>query len=141
MNQSRRQFLKQLTMAGSALALVPVFARANDAAPAPQWVVVGPVTQFPKDVPTKATAGSQAVYITHADKDVYLALSAVCTHRGCEVNWRPNDKAYICPCHRGRFDTQGAVLAGPPPRPLPAYPTRVNTDGTLSVNIGGSAPA
>jgi Rieske Fe-S protein len=31
----------------------------------------------------------------------------------------PEKKQFFCPCHRGQFDPKtGAVLGGPPPRPL-----------------------
>lgn len=47
------------------------------------------------------------------------AFSALCTHAACEVAYRGG--ALRCPCHGGAFDAaSGEVLAGPPPRPLPA---------------------
>ncbi|HET9013199.1 MAG TPA: Rieske 2Fe-2S domain-containing protein, partial [Gemmatimonadaceae bacterium] len=42
-----------------------------------------------------------------------------CTHLGCGFTLSPDKKSFLCPCHRGQFDIKtGAVLAGPPPRPL-----------------------
>jgi cytochrome b6-f complex iron-sulfur subunit len=46
-------------------------------------------------------------------------FSAVCTHLGCLVDWRPAENQFLCPCHAGRFDANGQVLSGPPPSPLP----------------------
>ncbi|MBI3091590.1 MAG: ubiquinol-cytochrome c reductase iron-sulfur subunit [Candidatus Tectomicrobia bacterium] len=46
------------------------------------------------------------------------ALSLVCTHLGCSVRWQPKEGRFVCPCHRGIFDADGNVLAGPPPAPL-----------------------
>lgn len=51
----------------------------------------------------------------------FVALSAVCTHLGCIVTWRPQQKILFCPCHGGRFSETGQVLGGPPPAPLPRY--------------------
>jgi len=51
----------------------------------------------------------------------FLAFSAVCTHLGCVVTWRPEEKIFFCPCHAGRFSEDGEVLGGPPPKPLPRY--------------------
>jgi len=31
------------------------------------------------------------------------AVMLRCTHTGCVVRWRPAEKAYVCPCHEGRF--------------------------------------
>lgn len=62
-----------------------------------------------------------------------VAYSAVCTHLGCIVSqWVADKKAGLCPCHGGIYDlARGArVIAGPPPRPLPQLPLKVE-EGVL----------
>ncbi len=56
------------------------------------------------------------------------ALSATCTHLGCRVSWDSAGKQFRCPCHGGRFDAQGNVTSGPPPRGLDTVPTRIEGD-------------
>lgn len=58
----------------------------------------------------------------------YIALSAVCTHLGCVVQWQEAKGEFLCPCHGGRFSPTGTVLGGPPPRPLEMLPVAVNGD-------------
>ena len=58
----------------------------------------------------------------------YLALSAVCTHLGCVVQWQAEKGEFLCPCHGGRFAPTGSVLGGPPPRPLESLPVTVDGD-------------
>ncbi len=48
----------------------------------------------------------------------FLAISSVCTHLHCIVNWNAVTKRFECPCHGAKFNEEGEVLAGPPPRPL-----------------------
>ena len=55
----------------------------------------------------------------------FLALSAVCTHLHCIVNWNGALKTFECPCHGGKFNEEGAVTGGPPPRPLDLYKIQI----------------
>ena len=51
-----------------------------------------------------------------------IALSPVCSHLGCLVNWDNFKQAFLCPCHGGRYSMSGDVIAGPPPAPLKRLP-------------------
>jgi Rieske Fe-S protein len=66
-----------------------------------------------------------------------VGYSAVCTHLACAVLWRAEDGQLECPCHDGVFDpATGGVVAGPPPRPLPAVRLREDADGIWAVGTG-----
>lgn len=67
--------------------------------------------------------------------DTVRAFSAVCTHLGCVIEWQPaGTQAWFCPCHRGRYDREGRVLGGPPPRPLTPVAASVR-DGLVVVKL------
>ncbi len=59
------------------------------------------------------------------------ALSATCTHLGCQVRWEADATRFRCPCHGGVFDATGKVLEGPPPRPLDRVETRLESGVVL----------
>ncbi|QEM67273.1 Rieske 2Fe-2S domain-containing protein [Geobacter sp. FeAm09] len=61
-----------------------------------------------------------------------IALSAVCTHLGCIVQWEKDKQDFLCPCHGGHYSPEGAVTAGPPPKPLTKLPFSV-ANGTITV--------
>jgi len=61
------------------------------------------------------------------------ALSAKCTHEGCTVSYVPGESLIWCACHNGRYDLQGRVLSGPPPKPLAEYAVHRDSDGTIVV--------
>jgi len=57
--------------------------------------------------------------------DKYVAFTAVCTHLGCTVQYRPDLHEIWCPCHNGKYDLQGRNISGPPPRPLVEFDVHV----------------
>jgi carotenoid phi-ring synthase / carotenoid chi-ring synthase len=46
----------------------------------------------------------------------FEAKSSRCTHMGCPVALVR--EGFVCPCHAGRYDLDGAVVSGPPPAGL-----------------------
>jgi menaquinol-cytochrome c reductase iron-sulfur subunit len=49
----------------------------------------------------------------------YSVVSNVCMHLGCPV--QASTSGFVCPCHGGSYDADGARTAGPPVRPLDRY--------------------
>lgn len=76
-------------------------------------------------------AGSPAVLVRTKNGSL-AALSAVCTHLGCIVQWEEDQQSFLCPCHAGRFTPEGNVISGPPPQPLDRLPVAV-VDGSIIV--------
>ncbi len=69
--------------------------------------------------------GTSPFYVVRVDAEKVIALSAVCTHMRCILNYDKSRRTLVCPCHEGSFDMSGTVLAGPPPRPLARYDVSV----------------
>lgn len=69
------------------------------------------------------------------DQQGLRALSAVCTHLGCTVNWVSDREQLECPCHGSIFDSStGAVTAGPAPKPLAWYRMSLTDSGQLLID-------
>ena len=61
-----------------------------------------------------------------------VSFSQKCTHLGCVVFYQTDEQRWHCPCHNGNFDTRtGAVLSGPPPRPLGRINVEIRDDGQI----------
>ncbi len=86
-----------------------------------------PVADLPEGSMKKIVIGGKPVGVVK-NNDTLYALSLICTHLGCIVNWHPEQNRLICPCHAGAYDLNGAVLGGPPPRPLPSYEVKLSGD-------------
>ncbi len=66
----------------------------------------------------------------------FLAISAICTHLNCVVNWNEILKKFECPCHGAKFNQNGEVLEGPPPRPLNLHKLQI-VAGNVVVDRAG----
>lgn len=145
---SRREFVALTTAAVGALigAVVGLPAIAYLLEPALKsgtteaWIPLGKLESFPVGTPTLATftrskvngweksTTSYGVYVLRKSQTEMAVFSNICTHLSCHVNWTADKKEYICPCHDGRFDINGKVVSGPPPRPLDTFQTKVEGD-------------
>lgn len=140
----RRRFLSRVTIAlsGGMAALVgipivgyllaPLFGREPDA-----YAAVGEVSRFTpgtttlvqfEDPSSLAWAGQTAktaLWVRSIPGASFQIFNVNCTHLGCPVDWRPQAKLFLCPCHGGVYYDDGTVAGGPPPRPLSEREWRV----------------
>lgn len=77
-------------------------------------------------LPWAGVTARTAAWLRRDDESHFTAYSVHCTHLGCPVRWVAEAGLFLCPCHGGVYYPDGTVSAGPPPRPLPQYPVRVN---------------
>ncbi len=140
---SRRGFIKYALLGFSALAtaggvLTPIIAYLwppkKGGSQAGERVAVADSTELPIGKGEVYSVNNKPVIVIHTP-DGYSALSATCTHLGCIVFWNEQRQVIACPCHEAYFNTNGAVISGPPPAPLAAY--RVQEDGGQIYVEGG----
>jgi Rieske Fe-S protein len=134
----RRDLLRTAVSAGFVLAL-PMLGEASQAA-AGTWVPVGPAEQFKPGAPKRVVLpGGRVAFITRVDATRLSALSARCTHQGCEVGWDRGKKQFLCPCHGATFTAAGRNIRGPARTPLASVPVTQKGKQVL-VNVA-SVPA
>ncbi len=74
--------------------------------------------------------GTAPAMLIHHQDNSWVALSAVCTHLGCTVQYEPDANRIHCACHGGVYDPRtGANVSGPPPKPLKLFKVAVNDAG------------
>ena len=108
------------------------------------WVDLGKVEDIPLDIPTeieglmpikdgwKETKTTKIVWTVKRSTEQVTVFSPICPHLGCGYRWSAEESQFKCPCHGSIFDRQGAVLAGPAPRPLDVLPSKIE-NGRLFV--------
>ena len=77
--------------------------------------------------------GARRVLVLEDSGGELHALDAKCTHEGCTVRYEPGQALIWCACHNGRFDLDGRVLGGPPPRPLSQHRIQRDAKGGIVV--------
>jgi cytochrome b6-f complex iron-sulfur subunit len=126
----RRSFLKAiLAFLGSVTFASFLYPLLRFLAPPSSEALSKKVTITKKDIPVGTTKdfvfnNTPSIIINTTDKGL-IALSKVCTHLGCLVEYDKGSRRLICPCHAGTYDLEGNVLSGPPPKPLTKLPLRV----------------
>ena len=123
--QSKRDFLRYL-LSGSAFAwiaavLYPVLAYMKPPKPAEVGVTsvkAGKLSEIEKDSGKIVKFGTKPVLLVRAADGTLRALSAICTHLDCTVQYRSDMGLIWCACHNGKYDLTGRNVSGPPPRPL-----------------------
>ncbi len=81
--------------------------------------------------------GREPCILVFSDGRIH-ALSLVCTHLGCLVEWNAERRQLTCPCHRAAFGLEGNVIEGPPPRPLPTFNVSLAGDRVLVKRRAGA---
>ncbi|MCH7782785.1 ubiquinol-cytochrome c reductase iron-sulfur subunit [candidate division KSB1 bacterium] len=134
----RRQFF--VAMGSGALALATTgglvltgnFLRPNVLFEPPAKFLVGKPNQYPLD--SVVYLAKPKILVIREKEGYFYALSTVCTHLGCIVNWKAQEEIIACPCHGSRFNKLGEVTGGPAPKPLPHFAMNLTVDGYLEVD-------
>jgi cytochrome b6-f complex iron-sulfur subunit len=90
------------------------------------WTPVKALTELPEATPIAFRSGAIEGFLTrHGDQ--VTALSAVCTHMGCLLNYSKFRDRFECPCHGATFEKDGQPTNrySSPLSPLPSLQVRV----------------
>ena len=121
-----------------ATTLSPSFTRRE-----PFWLHAADLESLPENQPVPVTlritrpdgysqvVDRTVVYLVRTGEHDVRAMQSTCTHLGCRTAYDRKTKRILCPCHGGTYDTQGNVVAGPPPAPLPTLTTKVDNGQVL----------
>lgn len=75
--------------------------------------------------------GDAIILIRDSEGD-FLALSARCTHQGCQV--KVKKQSFSCSCHGSAYDGFGNVIRGPAQKRLRSFPVKL-LDGIIKIDL------
>lgn len=104
------------------------------------FIPAGSLAQVKPDVPVKVDLYADKVdawnrvehvkigsaWVMQRGEDI-VALSTVCPHLGCAIDYDAAGERFVCPCHDSYFDKEGKATEGPSPRDMDAL--EVQTEG------------
>lgn len=85
----------------------------DDADNSPKKIDPACLKSVGKDEGQVITIDDEKVAVYRDESGKAIAMSAVCPHLGCTVNWNSAEKSWDCPCHGGRYSSKGEVINAP----------------------------
>jgi len=117
------RWLRWAAAAGAALILYPLIRFSGHRIPPKPRLV-----EVPAPLPITGVHTDHD-FLLFANPEGATAVSRICTHLGCRINYQA-DRQYIeCPCHHSRFTPDGQRIAGPAEKNLPQYKVTEKKDG------------
>lgn len=77
---------------------------------------------------------NDTILIARVSETQVVALSAICTHAGCVVDFNSSTTQLDCPCHGSVFKTDGSVVRGPARSSLKVYAATLSSN-TITVVV------
>jgi Rieske Fe-S protein len=68
------------------------------------------------------------------------AMTSICPHELCDVQFAPNTHDFECPCHLSTFDFNGGLTMGPATTGLVHYAVSLDGSGNVVVDLGTNVP-
>ena len=91
------------------------------------WQTLMALADLPDSTPVRFTHGPLEGYVIRRGTTV-RALSALCTHMPCILNWSKLRTQFECPCHGATFAENGTPIGTYTLSPLPPIEVRIQQD-------------
>jgi 3-phenylpropionate/trans-cinnamate dioxygenase ferredoxin reductase subunit len=96
-----------------------------------------PLSEIPTGEARVLQVDGDTLAVHRDERGSLHAVSAVCTHLGCLVEWNSAEQTLDCPCHGSRFELDGRVIQGPATRDL--EPSELSADGRTASSSRGAS--
>lgn len=137
---NRREFLRWVGVGGIASSLPIAIAACSDtkeavsSPPAGEFTPIGTVAELDQkgQILNKDFSGSPVLIVRDPNNSKTIsAVNPTCTHKGCSVVWKAEEKNFVCPCHGAKFAIDGKIVKEPASKPLATYQAKIEGDSIL----------
>ncbi|HEX8954018.1 MAG TPA: Rieske (2Fe-2S) protein [Polyangia bacterium] len=97
----------------------------------------GPTSKFAVD---QSTWFACARVMVVRDAAGLYAMTSICPHEQCDVQFAPNTHDFQCPCHLSTFDFNGGLTMGPATTGLVHYLVTIDGSGNVVVDLQTNVP-
>jgi len=116
------------------------------------WIDAGDISQLMPGIPGelsfqesrldgwRMTTEKKTAWVVKEQSSRIVAFGPQCTHLACAYHWETKSGEFMCPCHGSVFSIEGKVLAGPAPRPLDRYLTKIENNRLQLGELKQSTP-
>lgn len=77
---------------------------------------------------------NDTIMIIRSSDTTIVAISGICTHAGCSMDFVPASHLINCPCHGSEFGEDGHVVRGPARRSLRVYTASI-ANNVITVSL------
>jgi menaquinol-cytochrome c reductase iron-sulfur subunit len=103
------------------------------------WIDAGDISQLTPGAPVELSfqktrldgwrlvTEKRTAWVVKEPDNKIVAFGPQCTHLGCAYHFEASANQFVCPCHNSFFALDGKVTAGPAPRPLDRYVTKIDS--------------
>ena len=88
---------------------------------------IGGVDKYKKPAVSSEYHDDKGIFVI-SDGKTLVALSSICTHRGCATDYEAKAHDFKCPCHKSVFAETGGNVSGKANRPLERCAVKLVTD-------------
>jgi Rieske Fe-S protein len=99
-------------------------------------IKAGKAEDFPLNSSKILKFGRKPIILVRTEDEKFHAVSAVCTHLECIVQYKKETSQIWCACHNGMYDLKGRNVSGPPPRPLKEFVVSIVKDEIVITQAG-----
>lgn len=129
--QSRKEFLRKVALGSAGLV---VLGSLGSCEPPEPEMLLGKLADLDSKGSITGEFNGDLVMAMKDQRGEIVIFSLVCRHKRCTVEWKPEPKEFHCPCHEGKYNAKGMVIAGPPPGPLKRFKYKIEGEDLWVLN-------